>query len=1002
MERFRNAMDAFVEERMRGAAPDKTALLQYVLERTRRHIEGILERNIDADFSLESMDELCEAFDAAPATFDISVLEAVGAPELHDEIVAQRNRVKWDIFVSELRAALPDDESAFSPETIQGLNRPLFKAIRDALRREMQTDEFDWESFREKLPDDLASRFEAKKLPTGERRAAVDEETKTAIERLKLTEVVAGLREDPKKLAYFLQLSGLGLSDKQIEHIVYISFKGLLESRTETKLKWLLVHYKEKLARIETIGEIPEKTDAKRITITVKIPQGASKLLVRGPWKRDIKTNGRNELTFDVILQPGEKNTITLLAYDDAEKVRSTPELIEITQMSKPVDIDTLVRFLSALRRETLDAIAKDAGRRELFRKCLEESALRHFAGNFEAGLTYLESLHEQQRHPFVRRVIREIKTRFIKINAIKFPFLRETEDLMFFQKYCIALIEEKRKAGDKSVILANEPGLGKTVTAQVATVDDEVLAITPNSAASIWIEQEAMFFRQPFLANLAGYSYAQRMAMLAESSSRGTLTNVEFVRYDPERSDAAQAQKFELLNRRRDRKKKRVTVLDEAHFLKNDSQQTMGIKQLEDDFMLLLTASPYRNPASLCRVMAKVFPHDPRFKSVKAFQKAFPPNDPAALKALHLLVQPHVIRFLKSEVMPTYDKSRPVDEQPLSLPEKNHIPPREIGLFALTESQSQAILEMFEDWSVWTKKYEHYMPRGDWAIEDGIRTPDNQLTKQHAFRQIVNNPAYIGSEEESPKHKAMMDILDRELSGGNKALVFCRYHEQIKAYAKLLEARGIEYCMYTGEITKQKYKKDASGRDTLFAVDEFGNYQLDAHGSPIEVPPAQNGKRGKAKRMLAIDYERLVFQNNAGKKVMLATFGAGSQSVTFTAATAVIFDDLPKDYTEQYQAEDRSHRIDAKRRKQEVRYYSLVSQYPPDFLAAMTKYMTQKRGPNGTEIDIAAFERWFEQGTLDQVHFENLAAQRTSFELLNNGIAVDPELLDIERQFTM
>lgn len=995
-----SAIDSFVEERMRRAEPEKAALLQFILERTRRHIENILAQHIDDDFSINKMDELCQALDAAPATFDIAVLENIGVPELHHEIIAYRNKVKWDIFVSELQTVLPDDASPFSPSRIQMLNRPLFNAIRDALRREAQTNDFDWELLCEKLPEDLASRFEAKKLPPETKRAAAEEETKTVIETMDLTSAVASLRGDPKKLAYFLRLSGLGLSDQQIDRIVYVSFVGLREAMTETKLERLLKEYVEELGETEIANKIPQKTGADRITLTVKIPEGATRLLVRGPWKRDIKVNGKREITFDVVLNPGELNRISLLAYNDDAKTRSAPNEIEVSQTGDPVDIDTLIQFLSELKDETLDAISKDSARRMLFHKCLEESALRHFAGDFKQGLAYLKSLKEKQRHPFVQRVIREIDARFRKIHDMKFPFLREDEDLMFFQKYCVALIDEKRKAGDKSVILANEPGLGKTVTAQVATVDDEVLAVTPNSAASIWIEQQAMFFKRPFLTNLAGYSYADRMRILEDCKSRGVLTNIEFVRYDAEQSGPGHTRKFELLNRRRDRKKKRVTVVDEAHFLKNDSQQTEGISQLEDDFMLLLTASPYRNPASLCRVMAKLMPRDKRFKSVKAFKRAFPDNDPAALKALHLLVQPHVVRFLKSEVMPTYDRTRPVAHQPLSLPAKDHISPSEIGLFTLTEAQSQAIFEMFQDWDAWTRKYEHYMPRGDLAIEDGIRNPENQLTKQHAFRQIVNNPAYIGSADESPKHKAVMDIVDKELDGGSKVLIFCRYHEQVKAYARFLEERGIEYCMYTGEITKQGYKKDEAGRDMIFAVDEFGNYQL-SNGCPVPIQSRKN-RAQQGKRMLAIDYERLMFQNNAGKKVMLATYSAGSQSVTFTAATAMIFDDLPKDYTEQYQAEDRNHRIDEKRRKPEVRYYSLISKYPSSFLAGMAKHMTQKRRPNGAEAKVSAFEQWFEQGTLDEVHFANLAAQRTSFELLNNGIAADPDLVEIERQFVM
>jgi len=239
--------------------------------------------------------------------------------------------------------------------------------------------------------------------------------------------------------------------------------------------------------------------------------------------------------------------------------------------------------------------------------------------------------------------------------------------------------------------------------------------------------------------------------------------------------------------------------------------------------------------------------------------------------------------------------------------------------------------------------------------------------------------------------------ILEEELAGGNKVVVFCRYHEQIRAYARMLSEMGIEYAEFTGEITRQRYKKDGDGAKIRYQVDEFDNFILDDQGRPVEAIGRQKGKN-----MLAIDYERLVFQNDPNVQVCLSTYSAGSQSVTFTAASAMIKDDLPEDCVRDYQAEDRIHRIDVDRPKHEVRYYNLIAQYDEDFLDEVRDHMVERELADGQIQDVSAYDLWFSQGTLDEVHFANLDSQKTGFELLNNGISVDPDLVEGESPFAM
>ena len=996
------AMDEFIDGRLEKGVQDKKTSLKFVLDQTRKHVQGIMDKTVGDDFSVGRLDDLCGALDSAPATFAAPVLESIGEGTLENDIINCRQSVKWKILIDELRRVVPSDGRPFSPNVIKSGDNELYRALRLALKREFPDGGFDWELLRKKLPDDLQARYESDKITLDERRRCLEESAKTNIEKLGLSGVVAGLHNDPKKLAYFLDIAGFNLDDKDRDRIVYVSFSGLRQKKSDPKLDRLLSSCVKVLDPVEVTSNVPGMTDQGHVTLTVSVPNGAKYLLVRGPWNRDIKVNGSKEVTFDVILTPGEENKITLLAYDEEETMRSDIKEVVIAQTGDAVDQDCLIDFLKALGEQSFEKIASDEKKSELFRKCIEESVIKYFVGDFAKGEAYVKSVIEKQKYPFVIGIFGEVLKLFREINSLKFPFIRECEQLMFFQKYCVYRISLARRGGVKSMILANEPGLGKTVTALAATHGDELLTVCPNSAVSTWIEQAAQFFDEPFYANLAGLPAQKRMLILEETNRRGVLTNIEFMRLGGEEFSQRiehTSRKLGLLNRRRHPGLQRATIVDEAHFLKNDSQQTEGTSCLEDDFALLLTASPFRNPHSLCKVMGRIFPEDLRFKNVNAFVKAFPYDDPRALKALHLMVQPYMIRFLKSEVMPTYDSSRPAEEQVFSLPEKRYIDPFETGLgrFTLTKSQQQAILEMFQDWEAWTSKYDHYMPSDKNAHEDGIRGSDNRLTKEHALRQIVNDPKYIGSDELSPKHQMVMEILDKEISTGNKVLVFCRYHEQVKAYAKLLDSRGVKYSMFTGEVTRKGYIKDGSGQRINYVTDNSDNYVLDAHGCPVVATGNQSSKP-----ILAMDYERLAFTNNPEVKVCLATYGAGAQSVNFTVANAAIKDDLPEDYIREYQADDRIHRIDPRHVRKEVRYYSLVSEYDEMFLKGMKSVMVPRVGSDGNPRQVSAYDLWFKQTTLDQVHVGNLESQRVAFELLNNGISVDPDLVEEEVAFKM
>lgn len=174
---------------------------------------------------------------------------------------------------------------------------------------------------------------------------------------------------------------------------------------------------------------------------------------------------------------------------------------------------------------------------------------------------------------------------------------------------------------------------------------------------------------------------------------------------------------------------------------------------------------------------------------------------------------------------------------------------------------------------------------------------------------------------------------------------------------------------------------------------------------------------------MSVLDAECQRFQNDPRSQVLIVTYGAGSVGTTFTAGKATIYDDLPSDCKEDIQAEDRTHRIDPKHQTHEsVQYYQMQARYPNKFLDRMKKTWIRKQvdlnrrkialwekySGKGRPQDhakdnpwITAYEAFFEQGTYDQVHCENLRNQRLMFHLINDGIGDDSLLNEDQKPFT-
>ncbi len=421
-------------------------------------------------------------------------------------------------------------------------------------------------------------------------------------------------------------------------------------------------------------------------------------------------------------------------------------------------------------------------------------------------------------------------------------------------------------------MILALEPGLGKTITALVAGNGDEMTIICPNSIVSGWKEEAKKFLDHESMEAIHEMSMKERIKTIENCTKQCIVTNLQSIQQihnDP---------LFDAINTRRLPNESKTVIFDEAHFLKNTgTKQSKGAKKLEADFSLWLTASPFKNAGEFRLMMHALLPDDQRFNSEQAFAKAFPANKVESLRLINHLKREYVIRFLKEDVMREFDPEIPLAEQNNRLPKKVFFAPtKEHGEFTLLREQAEAIELLMTDFQAFEETYKGYFPKDELSEEDRSRIykDKNHLAKKQAYRQVVNNPKYIGLPNvASPKHKAMDVIVEHEMKLGNKVVIFCNYQNQVEAYKK--RYAKLKPSVFNGETSKQGLMKDDNGKIKLFKVDIHKEWMFDIHGYPIEA------KEGEP--MSAMDYERLTFQHTDDRKLIITTFKAGAVGTTFT-----------------------------------------------------------------------------------------------------------------------
>jgi superfamily II DNA or RNA helicase len=593
----------------------------------------------------------------------------------------------------------------------------------------------------------------------------------------------------------------------------------------------------------------------------------------------------------------GGKNNFQIYAINRTNGTVSKPSRATIIQSGAMMSPEE--EFLAYLRDhpELLRRALRGKERRLWFTRTIEQGLLPYFTENEKKGFDYLQKKINLEEIRAIKKVLKDIQKKFILISKIKTRMVKGRK-LYFFQKYADFETKEARKKGFRGILIAMDPGLGKTLVALVELASKTALIISPNPVVSTWCQLAGQFFlRRPLLA-LQG-EHANRESQLADTQGHtAVVTNIEFAR----NGNADILARFV-------KKKKAEVVVDEAQLLRNsESKQTKGVISISQSaaFTTFLSATPFNRPEQI-RVLLYLLTGSKKFSTKERFSKAFPLDTPDSVRSLIGILRKHMIR-IKKNVFKEYDDKDPdgipLHEQSDRLPKKISMKP-DTSEYELTQEQFNAILELYRNPLHWNEAYPAFQELVKRDVDEGENVEETEtsmgyLAFLNILKHVQNSPRYLGrSDEESPKYKKMDEIVKKELDSSivDKTIIFCRYRSEVeyymKQYGEMYGARA-----YYGGLKQNKngFQVDDDGREIIYKFRD-GNYVLE-NGKPIRWDSSDGGKP-----ILALDYERLVFQNDPNCRMLIATYNSGSVGVTLTAATSVIFDDVPKSFIEEFQA---------------------------------------------------------------------------------------------------
>ncbi|HEX8793634.1 MAG TPA: DEAD/DEAH box helicase [Polyangiaceae bacterium] len=423
-------------------------------------------------------------------------------------------------------------------------------------------------------------------------------------------------------------------------------------------------------------------------------------------------------------------------------------------------------------------------------------------------------------------------------------PSLRAT--LRPYQAEGVAFLQRLRESGVGGV-LADEMGLGKTLQT-IAHIAIEkaagrlhgapALVVGPTTLVGNWSREIGKFAPDLRVVILHGPERHARWSQVPGADV--VVTTYPVLVRDEERF--AQ-QRFHL------------AVLDEAQAIKNARcQARRALESLQAEHRVCLTGTPVENHlGELWSIFDWLAPG--LFGDELGFRRFWRQpiekrGDVERLAALREAVAPFVLRRLKRDV---------AKELP---PKTEVVLPVELG----AEQR-----ELYEAIRVAAHADVRRAIRAKGLAGSTIAILD-ALTK---LRQVCCDPRLVAMDaargvRDSAKLQALLDLLDEQLAGGHRALVFSQFTSMLALVGEALRARRIDHLVLTGETRDRQRVVDAfeEGRADVFLISlKAGGTGLNlvsadtvVHYDPWWNPAAQAQATDRAYR---IGQKRPVFVHN-------------------------------------------------------------------------------------------------------------------------------------------
>lgn len=326
--------------------------------------------------------------------------------------------------------------------------------------------------------------------------------------------------------------------------------------------------------------------------------------------------------------------------------------------------------------------------------------------------------------------------------------------------------------------ILADDMGLGKTIQVLAVLLDEKQagqqsvsLIVCPASLVYNWENEIHTFAPELSVQTIAGTA-AEREQAIAD----GKGYDVWVTSYDLLKRDILLYEDMEF----------RYQVIDEAQYIKNPgTQSARAVKRIQAKTRYALTGTPIENRLSeLWSIFDYLMPGF--LFGYQKFKKEYEQpivrdGEETALRALHRLIGPFVLRRLKSDVLK-------------ELPEKLETVVYSKSGTAQKEIYTAHALQL----------QEQLRQSGEGAYNSDKLQVLSQLTR---LRQLCCDPllCYSNYKGGSAKLDTCTELILGGIEGGHKMLLFSQFTSMLELIGKRLKKEGVSYHTLTGATPKEE-----------------------------------------------------------------------------------------------------------------------------------------------------------------------------------------------------